>query len=141
MALSRLLFGVCDGIGRIARSRLLFLLAHAPVVASRLLNVFARGQSDMQMTIFLDVEEANFLRDMIPESSPARAAIVRAIHTRDYWGAEGRDVVVDCDDDEGLELLAYAESYCDSAADKIRRSFRLAHLRVRDYNAESQRSR
>jgi hypothetical protein len=96
---------------------------------------------DMQMTIFLDVEEANFLRDMIPQSSRGRAAIVRAIHTGDYWGAEGRDVIVDCDDDEGLELLAYAESYCDSAAGKIRRSFRLAHLRVRDHSAESQRSR
>ena len=84
----------------------------------------------MQMTIFLDVEEAHFLRDMIPGSSAGSAAIVRAIHNRDYWGSEGRDVIVNCDDDEGLELLAYAESYCDSAADKIRRSFRLAHLRV-----------
>lgn len=95
----------------------------------------------MQMTIFLDVEEANFLRDMIPQSSRGGEVIVRAIHTRDYWGAEGHDVIVDCDDDEGLELLAYAESYCDSAADKIRRSFRLAHLRIRDYSSESQRSR
>jgi hypothetical protein len=95
----------------------------------------------MQMTIFLDVEEANFLRDMIPQSSPGHAAIARAIQTRDYWGAEGCDAILDCDDDEGLELLAYAESYCDSAADKIRRSFRLAHLRVRDHSAESQRSR
>jgi len=84
----------------------------------------------MQMTIFLDIEEANFLRLIIPDSTSASEAIARAIHTREYWGAEGRDVIVECDDTEGSELFAFAQSYCPSAVDKIRRAFRIAHLRI-----------
>jgi len=95
----------------------------------------------MQMTIFLDIEEANFLRLVIPDSPPASEAIARAIHTREYWGAEGRDVIVECDDTEGSELFAYAQSYCPSAVDKIRRAFRLAHLRIDSRIGEPQRYR
>ena len=56
----------------------------------------------------------------------------RAIRMRDYWGSDGRDVVVERDDTEARDLLGYAESYCPTAADKIRRPFRLAHLRIDD---------
>lgn len=95
----------------------------------------------MEMTIFLDVEEANFLRLMIPPSSPASDAIARAFHARDYWDAGSRDVIVDCDYEEAIELLRYAQSYCDSAADCIRRGFRLAHLRATESSGEPQHHR
>ena len=93
----------------------------------------------MEMTVFLDVEEASFLRLMVPDSSPASAAIARAFRSRDHWAAEGRDVIVDCDYEEAIELLRYAQSYCDSATDSIRRGFRLAHLRATESSGESQR--
>lgn len=82
----------------------------------------------MQMTIFLDMEEASFLREMIPAESPASEAIARAMRSREYWGEKERDLVVQCDDDDGLDLLVYAESYCPKAAGNIRRALRLANL-------------
>ena len=95
----------------------------------------------MQMTIFLDIEEANFLRLVIPDTSSGSGAIARALHTREYWGADGRDVIVQCDDSEGSELFGHAKSYCPSAVDKIRRAFRLAHLRIDVNIGEPQRYR
>ena len=95
----------------------------------------------MQLTIFLDEEDAKFLNLMIPASSPAGEAIARAFHTRDYWGPESRDVIVDCDDTEAMELLAYAQSYCASAGSKIRRAFRLAHLRLEGMSREARHHR
>jgi hypothetical protein len=95
----------------------------------------------MEITIFLDVEEANFLRLMIPAASPASDAISRAFNARNYWSAEGRDVIVNCDYEEANELLRYAQSCCDSATDSIRRGFRLAHLRATESSGESQRYR
>jgi hypothetical protein len=95
----------------------------------------------MRLTIFLDEEEAKFLNLMIPASSPASESIGRAFHTREYWGSESRDVIVDCDDSEAMELLAYAQSYCASAGAKIRQGFRLAHLRLDDTTRQAQRYR
>ena len=95
----------------------------------------------MEMTIFLDVEEASFLRLMVTDSSPASGAIARAFRSRDYWAAEGRDVIVDCDYEEAIELLRYAQSYCDTAADSIRRAFRLAHLHATESSGEPQHYR
>jgi hypothetical protein len=83
----------------------------------------------MRMTIFLDIEDARFLSEMIPGSSPAREAIDRAMRIREYRGIDGRDVVIECDDMDGLDLLGYAESYCRNAAANIRLAFRLANLR------------
>jgi hypothetical protein len=95
----------------------------------------------MEITIFLDVEEANFLRLMVPASSPASNAIARAFHERDYWAANGRDVIVACDYEEAIELLRYAQKYCDGAAHNILRAFRLAHLRSTESSGEAQRYR
>jgi hypothetical protein len=95
----------------------------------------------MQMTIFLDIEEANFLRLIIPDASGASEAITQALRNREYWGAEGRDVIIECDDIEGNELYAYAQSYCPSAIEKIRRAFRLAHLPLESSTGEQQRYR
>lgn len=82
----------------------------------------------MQVTIFLDIEEANFLSEVIPADSPASEAIARALRKRKYWGGPEDDLVVECDDNDGLDLLGYAESYCPTAAGNIRRAFRLANL-------------
>jgi hypothetical protein len=82
----------------------------------------------MQMRIFLEMEDARFLSEMIPAASPARKAIDRAIRTREYWAIHGTDVLIECDDMDGLDLLGYAESYCPNAAANIRRAFRLANL-------------
>jgi hypothetical protein len=86
----------------------------------------------VQLTIFLDIEEANRFCQVVPATSPASEAIGRAIRMREYWGSVGRDLVVECDDSEARDLLGCAESYCPSAVDKIRRAFRLAHLRIED---------
>lgn len=84
----------------------------------------------MEITIFLDTEEADYFCKIVPASSAGAEAIKRAIRTREYWGADGADIVVICDDTAGAELLGYAQSYCPSAIEKIRRAFRLAHLRI-----------
>ena len=84
----------------------------------------------MQITIFLDTEEADYFCKIIPASSGGAEAIKRAIRTREYWGPDGRNVIVVCEDSEGAELFRYAQSYCPSAVEKIRRAFRLAHLRI-----------
>ena len=84
----------------------------------------------MQITIFLDTEEADYFCKIVPAASAAADAIKRAIRTREYWGHDGKDLVVVCDDTEGAELLRYAQWYCVSAIEKIRRAFRLAHLRM-----------
>jgi hypothetical protein len=86
----------------------------------------------MQLTIFLDIEEVNRFRQIDPSTSSASEAIERAIRVWEYWGSVGRDVVVECDDSEARDLLSCAESHCPSAVDKIRRAFRLAHLRIDD---------
>ncbi len=83
----------------------------------------------MQLTIFLDIVEADSLRRLDHAKSSAKQAIERAIKTRDYWGAIGRDVIVECDDKAARELASYAHSRCPSAVQKIRAAFRLAHLR------------
>jgi hypothetical protein len=83
----------------------------------------------MQLTIFLDITEADSLRRMYHAASSARKAVERAIQARDYWGSIGRDVIVECDDRDARELASYARSHCPSAVDKIRSAFRLAHLR------------
>lgn len=85
----------------------------------------------MNMTIFLDIEEASFLSEILPDTSLASQAIGRAMRTREYWGSDGRNVVVQCEDMDGLDLLGYAESYCPNAAASIRRAFRLANMRRR----------
>ena len=77
----------------------------------------------MQMRIFLDIEDARFLSEMIPPTSPAREAIAQAV-----CGMHGCDVLIECDDMDGLDLLGYAESYCPNAASNIRQAFRLATL-------------
>jgi hypothetical protein len=82
----------------------------------------------MQMRISLDIQDARFLSEMIPATAPARAAIARAMRAREYWGIHGPDVVIECDDMDGLDLLSYAESYCPNAAANIRRAFRLGNL-------------
>lgn len=86
----------------------------------------------MKLTIFLDIEEVFRLSQLIPARSPASEAIALAIHMRHYWGSDGKDVAVECDDSDGRDLLGYAESGSPSAAYKIRRAFRLAHLRIED---------
>jgi hypothetical protein len=86
----------------------------------------------MQVTIFLDIDEVFRFCQLIPARSSASEAIGRAIHTREYWGSVGQDVAVECDDSEARTLLSYAQSHCPSAVDKIRRAFRLAHLRIDD---------
>jgi hypothetical protein len=82
----------------------------------------------MKLTIFLDIDEVFRFRQLVPLTSSTNEAIGRAIRAREYWGSVGRDVVVECDDSQGRDLLDYAHSYCPSAVDKIRRAFRLAHL-------------
>ena len=84
----------------------------------------------MQLTIFLDIEEANSFCQLIPATSAASEAILRAIHMREYWGSVGRDVIVQCGDSEARELLGYAHSYCPTVADKILRAFQLEHLHI-----------
>jgi hypothetical protein len=86
----------------------------------------------MRLTIFLDIDEVFRFSQLLPVKSSTSAAIGRAIRSREYWGSVGRDVVVECDDSEGRDLLGYAESNCPSAMDKIQRAFRLAHLRTHD---------
>ena len=86
----------------------------------------------MQLTIFLDIDEVFRFSQLLPVKSSTSAAIGRAIRAREYWGSVGRDVVVECDDSEGRDLLGYAESSCPSATDKIQQAFRLAHLRTHD---------
>lgn len=84
----------------------------------------------MEITIFLDTEEANHFCKILPIASAGNKAILRAMRARDYWGPDGRDVIVVCDDAEGAELLRYAQSDCPGAVEKIRRAFRVAHLRI-----------
>ena len=84
----------------------------------------------MQLTIFLDIEEAYSFCQLIPATSAASEAILRAIHMREYWGSVGRDVIVQCGDTEARELLGYAHSYCPTVADKILRAFQLEHLHI-----------
>jgi hypothetical protein len=86
----------------------------------------------MQVTVFLDIEEVFRLSQLVPVTSSVSKAIARAIDLRKYWCLGDRDMAVECDDTEARELLGYAESYCSSAVAKIRRAFRLAHIRVDD---------
>jgi hypothetical protein len=86
----------------------------------------------MKLTIFLDIEEVFRLCQLIPAAAPASKAMGRAIQIRQYWGSADKEVPIECDDDVGRDLLDYAESSCPNAADKIRRAFRLAHLRIDD---------
>lgn len=83
----------------------------------------------MQLIIFLDIVEADTLRQLNHAPSSAKQAVERALQTRRYWGSRGRDVIVECDDKEARELASYAHSHCPSAVQKIRTAFRLAHLR------------
>lgn len=62
----------------------------------------------MRLTFFLDLEEAEFLSRLLPPASLARKAVHYAILAHQYWGSIGRDVYVECDYDQGDELLAYA---------------------------------
>lgn len=82
----------------------------------------------MQLTIFLDIVEADSLRRLDHATSSAKQAVERAIR-RDYWGSLGRDVIVECDAKAARELASYAHSHCPSAVQKIRSAFRLAHIR------------
>jgi hypothetical protein len=84
----------------------------------------------MQLTFFLDIEEAQFLRRLLPPASSASKAVDSAITTHQYWGSIGRDVYVECDDRQADELLGYAYPVCPKVADKIREAFQLARLRV-----------
>ena len=86
----------------------------------------------MELTIFLDTEEANHFRKVLSDKSLGSEAIEHAFRTRDYWGSISRDVPVECDERQGRELLHQAESFCPSAVEKIRRAFRLAHLWLND---------
>jgi len=86
----------------------------------------------MELTIFLDPQEANHLRKVLPAKSLGSEAIAKALHTRDYWGPISRDVPIECDECQGRELLYQAQSFCPSAVEKIRRAFRLAHLWLDD---------
>jgi len=92
----------------------------------------SEGGAVMQLTIFLDIDEVFRFSQLVPVTASASAAIGRGIRAREYWGSVGRDVVVECDDSEGHDLLGYAESYCPSATDKIQQAFRLAHIRTHD---------
>ena len=83
----------------------------------------------MQLTIFLDISEADSLRKLDHAKTAAKQAVERAIQTRNYWGPVGRDVIVECDAEEARELASYAHSHCPSAVQKFRTAFRLAHLR------------
>ncbi len=83
----------------------------------------------MQLTIFLDLVEADSLRRVEPPAFSAKEAVERAIQTRDYWGALGRNVIVECDATTARVLARYAHCHCPSALQKIRTAFRLAHLR------------
>ena len=83
----------------------------------------------MQMTIFLDVEEARFLNEVIPATSPVRGAIARALRIRECWGINRLEVAIECDDMDALDLLQYAEAYWPNAAADIRGAFRSANLR------------
>lgn len=86
----------------------------------------------MRLTIFLDIDEVYRISQLVPVTSSAGEALGRAIDTRRYWCLGDPDIVVECDDTEGRDLLGYAESYCPSAASKIQRAFRLAHVRIDD---------
>ena len=86
----------------------------------------------MQLTIFLDIDEVFRFSQLLPVKSSTSEAIGRAIRAREYWGSVGPDVVVECDDSDGRDLLGYAESDCPSATDKIQQAFRLAHIRTHD---------
>jgi hypothetical protein len=83
----------------------------------------------MRLTIFLDIAEVDALRDSMLQQSSVSEALERALQTRNYWGAVGRDVVVECADPAAYELLGYARSACPSAVEKIRAAFSLAELR------------
>ena len=81
----------------------------------------------MQMRIFLDIQDVRFLSEMIPATARARGVLARATRAREYWGMNGPDVVIECDDMDGLDLLEYAELYCPDAAANIRQALRLAN--------------
>ena len=85
----------------------------------------------MQMTIFLDLDEARFLNELMPPACQATRAITRAMQAREYWGFAGRNVIIQCDDSDGLDLLKHAEALCPTAADKIRSALQIANQRGR----------
>lgn len=85
----------------------------------------------MHMTIFLDIDEANFLTELMPPVGRASKTIARAMQAREYWGWAGRNVIIQCDDADGLDLLEHAESLCPTAADKIRWALQIANQRER----------
>ena len=83
----------------------------------------------MQLTIFLDIMEANSCAETIMPNHRRNKRLSVPFKTRDYWGAIDKDVIVECDDKAARELARHAHSRCPSAVQKIRRLFRLARLR------------
>lgn len=78
----------------------------------------------MRLKIFLTAAEADCLRTSIPATSPTNEAIGTAISLRQQMSSTSPDVLIQCDEVQGQEMLAYAQSACHSAIDKIQAEFR-----------------
>jgi hypothetical protein len=80
----------------------------------------------MRLKIFLTAAEADCLHTSIPSTSPTNEVIGTAISLRQRQGMSsmGPDVLIQCDEVQGQEMLAYARSACHSAIDKFQAEFR-----------------
>jgi hypothetical protein len=109
-------------------------LAHSSVIRDLLafpllLSVGLGFRFFMRVMIFLDLPEAECLRLSVPSRSSAKDAIQRALLLRQQWAPASSNVPTECDDVQAGEILAYAQSACESAVEKVRSALRLARLR------------
>ena len=75
----------------------------------------------MKLKIFLDNDSYECLVNQVPYQALSRAALDAAVllgHTR----------IVDCEDVEARELLAYAVTHCPGAAHRIAEAMRAAGI-------------
>ncbi len=82
----------------------------------------------MQLTIFLNMEDAKCLARDAPDTSGVGQIIFRALRLRQGAGSQSDQVFVLCNENEARELLRRAQDECQECIDKILRAFDVAGI-------------
>ena len=77
----------------------------------------------MQLKIFLHMKDIDRLATGVHANPIVSDLINRALRLRQFAGANGPNIAILCDENEGRELLDYAQVQCPECVEKIRSAF------------------
>ena len=82
----------------------------------------------MQLMVFLYMEDIDRLAPGFHASPIVIDLITRALRLRQFAGADGPNIAIFCDENEGREFLNHARAQCPECVEKIRSAFLLNGL-------------